>query len=168
MRILSTLTQVFQMTDDVWARHANPWSVWTRFLCLPLLALAIWARVWIGVYAWVPILLLLFWIWLNPRAFPPPKTTNHWASKAVLGERIWLAHPKEELPPHHQTAIAVINTVTMAGFLLCLYGLYALEFWATLTGLLVTIIGKSWFLDRMVWLHQELRTTRKAYQSWER
>ncbi|WP_377193710.1 DUF6653 family protein [Ruegeria meonggei] len=37
------------MKDEVWLRHANPWSVWARVLTpLPLLALAIWSRAWIG------------------------------------------------------------------------------------------------------------------------
>nr|WP_238997445.1 DUF6653 family protein [Mycolicibacterium sp. CBMA 361] len=34
------------MTDAAWRRHANPWSVWTRFAAIPLMMLAIWSRVW--------------------------------------------------------------------------------------------------------------------------
>ena len=36
------------MSDAVWARHANLWSVYTRFTVLPLLVMAIWSRAWIG------------------------------------------------------------------------------------------------------------------------
>lgn len=60
------LADLFQMTDDVWARHANPWSGWTRYSGLPLLILAIWSRVWWGWGAIAPILLVVLWIWLNP------------------------------------------------------------------------------------------------------
>lgn len=37
----------FQMDDDTWARHANPWSVFTHPSVLPLLIVAVWSRVWI-------------------------------------------------------------------------------------------------------------------------
>ncbi|CUH46203.1 hypothetical protein RUA4292_00368 [Ruegeria atlantica] len=44
------------MKDEIWLRHANPWSVWTRVLTpLPLLALAIWSREWIDNWAWVAV-----------------------------------------------------------------------------------------------------------------
>ena len=64
--------QAMVMSDLAWARHANPWSVWTRVPILPLLALAIWSRVWIGAWCWLPLALLIAWILWNPRAFPPP------------------------------------------------------------------------------------------------
>ena len=36
------IARLFGLTGDAWMRHANPISVWTRFSCLSLLALAIW------------------------------------------------------------------------------------------------------------------------------
>ena len=48
------LQRAFGMTDAAWRRHANPWSVWTRFLSLPLLAAAIWTRDWWGWWALAP------------------------------------------------------------------------------------------------------------------
>ena len=168
MKLKSTLAHIFHMTEATWARHANPWSVWTRYLCLPFFVLAIWSWDWIGAYALIPIGLTVLWTWCNPRAFPPPKTTNHWASKAVLGERIWLSHPKPSLPRHHTRAIMVLNILTMAGFIICLYGLYARHVWCSVFGLAITMLGKSWFLDRMVWLHQDLRATKEKYKNWER
>ena len=55
------LTERFMgMKDEVWLRHINPWSVWTRVLTpLPLLALAIWSRAWISGWAWVAVDLVL-------------------------------------------------------------------------------------------------------------
>ena len=35
---------LFGLKGDSWMRHANPWSVWTRFAVLPLLILAVWSR----------------------------------------------------------------------------------------------------------------------------
>ncbi len=154
------------MTDEVWARHTNPLSVWTRYICLPLLVLALWSRVWIGVYAILPVALVVFWTWINPRLFARPKSTDNWASKAVIGERIWLSHPPDQIPAHHHRAIFLLNLISAAGFLMALAGLYALHIWLTLAGTLITILGKSWFLDRMVWLQQDLGQAKEIYRSW--
>ena len=43
------------MSDDSWMRHANPWSVWTRYAAFPVLIAAIWSRVWIGWWALLPV-----------------------------------------------------------------------------------------------------------------
>lgn len=166
MSIESRLSRWFRMTDEVWARHANPWSVWTRYTCLPLLALAVWSRTWIGPWAWLPVALVVLWTWFNPRVFPKPKSTNNWASKAVLGERVWLNRARVPTPPHHARAIRVLNALAAAGFVLCVGGLIALDLWATVSGLVLTILGKSWFLDRMVWLYDEMRGADSAYESW--
>ena len=55
MNIEQKITSLFKMDDKTWSRHANPWSVWTRFLVFPILALAIWSRVWLGWYSLIPI-----------------------------------------------------------------------------------------------------------------
>jgi hypothetical protein len=38
------VASLFGLKGDRWMRHANPWSVWTRFAVLPLLILAVWSR----------------------------------------------------------------------------------------------------------------------------
>ncbi len=48
MTVVQNIAHAFQMTDAVWQRHTNPWSVWTRYASLPLLIVAIWSRVWLG------------------------------------------------------------------------------------------------------------------------
>ena len=40
--------------------------------------------------------------------------------------------------------------------LLLLYGVAMLEIWPTLFGLAVAYLAKLWFIDRMVWLHQDM------------
>ncbi len=166
MSIESRAAKLFQMSDDVWEKHANPWSVWTRYPCLPLLAIAIWSRVWIGWISLLPIALICVWIWINPRVFGKPESTHHWASKAVLGERALLAHSKAGIPAHHQRAIQCINVVTFAGFVLAIYGLVELHVYAAVFGTTITILGKSWFLDRMVWLYQDLSAEHSEYSRW--
>ena len=166
MTIENWLAQCFRMTDEVWERHANPWSVWTRFACLPLLALAIWSRVWIGAWAWLPVLLSLAWIWFNPRVFGRPRSTDNWASRAVLGERLWLNRSAVPVPAHHLPVIVLLNTITAAGALLCIAGLILLVAEAAIFGLVLSVIGKSWFLDRMVWIYQEMYPKNAACQAW--
>lgn len=59
------------MNEELWHRHANPWSVWTRFLAVPAFALAVWSRVCWGWWAMVPIAAVLAWLFLNVWVFPP-------------------------------------------------------------------------------------------------
>lgn len=166
MTILRSVTALFHMTDEVWERHANPWSVWTRYSALPLLVLAVWSRTWWGWWAVVPILLVTLWIWLNPRLFPKPNSTHNWASKAVLGERVWLNRSHLPIPRHHQPVTAFTNAVNSVGFLICLWGLIQLAEWPTVLGLSWVILGKTWFLDRMVWLYDEMSDRHPEYQRW--
>ena len=56
MTFFQQIAETFHMTDAVWERHANPWSVWTRYAGLPLLILAIWSRGWLGLWAIAPVL----------------------------------------------------------------------------------------------------------------
>ena len=60
------------MTNETWEKHANPWSVWSRMITLPILVLAIWSRIWIGWYGWVIVGILVIWLILNPKAFKKP------------------------------------------------------------------------------------------------
>lgn len=159
MNIYSAAERLMGMEDADWRRHANPLSVWTRFSCLPLLVLAIYARQWIGWWALPLFLAAAVWTYLNPRAFPPPADFGAWASRATLGERVFLARDRYGVAPHHVRAANVLTALSAIGLLPLIYGLIALNPWATLTGLVATILPKVWFCDRMVWLHAELTRT---------
>jgi hypothetical protein len=80
------MIKAFGLTDEGWQRHANPWSVYTRIPIPALLALAIWSRKWIGRRSLLPIVAVCVWTAVNPRAFPPPRSADRWASQAVLRE----------------------------------------------------------------------------------
>ena len=92
---------LLNMKDETWEKHANPMSVWTRMITLPFLVFAIWSRVWISWYAWIIVGLLVIWLILNPKAFKKPKSTKNWASKAVLGERVWINRKKVPIPKEY-------------------------------------------------------------------
>jgi len=166
MNIEQKITSLFKMDDKTWSHHANPWSVWTRFIVFPFLALAIWSRVWLGWYSLIPIGVVIFWTWLNPRVFKIPRTTKYWTSRAVLGERVWLRRNQLPVPQHHRKAIVVLNTVTASGIPFFIWGLYSLQLWPTVLGVLLVYLGKMWFLDRMVWIYQDMENSSTEYKGW--
>jgi len=160
------LTRLFGMSKKTWERHANPWSVWTRYLTPPFIVAAIWSRFYIGYWCLIPLGLFLLWTWINPRCFPKPKSTKSWASRGVLGERIWLNRKTIPLPPCHRY---MPNSLAIAGGLSVfpvIYGLYVFDLQATIWGLGLMYVIKSWFFDRMVWIFEDMKN-HQAYQAWE-
>lgn len=156
----------FKMDEKVWMRHSNPWSGITRYPSLPLLLLAVWSRVWLGWWVLLPIILVLVWIWLNPRFFPKPRSTDNWMSKAVFGERVWLNRRTVAIPAHHVPVINIINSISTLGGILCVIGVVQLWLCITVMGTIIVILAKTWFLDRMVWLYEAMRVQHAEYQTW--
>lgn len=156
MDIWQQAERMMGMDDAVWRRHANPASALTRFTVLPLLVLAVWSRVWIGWGAVIAVALVLVWNWWNPRAFAPPRSYDHWMSRGVLGERVFLAH-RRELPAHHQRAAKLLTWASVPGLVLMIWGLWALSWEAAVFGLVLCVLPKVWFVDRMVWILQDWR-----------
>ncbi|MEM8824146.1 MAG: DUF6653 family protein [Pseudomonadota bacterium] len=146
--------RMMAMDDATWARHANPWSGVTRFSVLPLLVLAIWSRVWLGWWCLVAVGLVLVWNWANTRVFPPPSAFDHWMSRAVLGERIFLEH-RAELPGHQRRAAHVLAWASLPGLGLAVWGLWALWWEGAVFGTVLAIVPKVWFCDRMVWIQYD-------------
>ncbi len=159
---------LFQMDERVWERHANPWSVWTRFATFPFLMLAIWSWHWIGWACLVPISLLAAWLWLNPRIFPPPSSTQSWASRAVMGERVFMLRVLHPVPVEHTNVITLLGIATsVSGFLMAGGFLTAEPITFTVGGLLL-IVFKFWFCDRMAWLFDEMSEDVPEYRAWRR
>lgn len=145
------------MSEAVWMRHANPWSGWTRMTIPPLFALAIWSRDWIGWGAVGAVVLVCVWTWLNPRLFRAPAHLGAWMSQGVLGERIWLDQRRNRggTAPHHARVPILLAWVSGLGVLPFAWGLWQLQLWPVLTGLILILGGKLWFIDRMVWIATE-------------
>lgn len=154
MDVYGSLERLMTMRDADWRRHANPWSGWTRVSALPLLALAIWSRVWIGWWALGAALLVLVWIWVNPRAFPEPRSLDAWMTRGVLGERVFLEH-RDEVAPGHVRAAAVLSWLSLPGTVVMIWGLAALWWEGAVFGTILAMLPKLWFIDRMVWLHRD-------------
>jgi len=166
MTLERKLASAMSMDDATWLRHANPWSVWTRASVLPLVILAVWSRNWLGAWSWAAIVASLAWMWANPRVFRRPKTLDNWASRGVLGERVWLNRDIVPVPERHRVVPHVLNGVTAVGAAFVLWGLIRLAVWPTLLGSVLIYCGKLWFLDRMVWLYEDMIVENERYRSW--
>jgi hypothetical protein len=157
MSVEKSVAKAFGLEGDAWLRHANPWSVYTRIPIPALLVLAVWSRVWLGWWCLVPLAAVVVWTIVNPRVFPPPRSLDHWASRAVLGEKCWEARRERPIPKHHLVAPWLFTGLNAAGVPFVVWGLVVLDPWLTAFGLTVHMAGKNWFIDRMALLYDEMR-----------
>ena len=160
------IANLFKLTDENWMKHANPWSVWTRYSVLPIIMLAFWSRVWIGWWSVIPVIISLAWVFFNPLLFKKPKSTKNWASKAVLGERVWLDRDKIAVPDYHKTAPKILNGISSVGMVLSIWAIVTLSIWPAILGISLAYLGKSWYLDRMVWIYEDMKHL-PEYGKWE-
>jgi hypothetical protein len=163
------VAKAFGLDGEHWMRHANPASVWTRFTVLSLIALAVWSRDWIGIWCLIPVALAVTWMYVNPLFFKAPKSTRNWASRGVLGERIWVDRKTVELPAEFRSgAVATItNGLGALGIALLVYGLVELDLLLVVTGLLLTHIPKAWYIDRMSLLFAAMARRDPKYAAWD-
>ena len=152
----SQLARAFGLDGEGWQRHANPWSVYTRIPVPVLLAAAVWSRRWLGGWSLLPGGLVCVWTAVNPTLFPPPRSLDHWASKAVLGEIVWSRRRTTPVPPRHRVAPWLLTDLSIAGLPFVVRGLVDLDGRLVVAGLAVHMAGKLWFLDRMVWLYEDV------------
>jgi hypothetical protein len=159
---------LFGLQGERWMRHANPASVWTRFAVLPALVLSVWSRDWIGWWCLLPVAASIAWLLVNPLFFPPPTSTRNWASKGVLGERIWTERDRSSLPPQFRSAAPnVAQTFQVVGMVPLVVGLVVFEPVAVVLGVLIVQVGKCWFIDRMVLLFDAMKATDPEVAAWD-
>lgn len=157
MSLTARVAKAFGLSgEDAWRRHANPWSVYSRIPVPLLLVFAIWSRVWLGWWSLVPVGIVVLWTIVNPRVFPPPRSMDSWASRAVMGEQVWARRSEIPVPDRHLWAPIALSVLSAAGLPFLVWGLIALEPWVTALGLVIQTSGKMWFLDRMVWLYDDV------------
>jgi hypothetical protein len=163
------VAKLFGLSGDGWMHHANPWSVWTRFAVLPMLVVSVWSRDWIGWWSLIPIGLSVVWMMTNPLFFKTPKSTRNWASKGVFGERIW-ADRKDVAIPAKFLKSQVPNIATIGqglAVIILAYGLVRLDLVVVIAGTLMCQVAKSWYIDRMVLLFEDMKERSPEYASWD-
>ncbi|PRX51279.1 hypothetical protein B0I33_101432 [Prauserella shujinwangii] len=87
----------------VFARHSHPWSAWTRWLSAPLALVPVWTRRRGHAVAFAA------WMVVNPVLFPRPRTQDAWATRAMLGEELWIT----ERPRDAALAVNAAATAAM-------------------------------------------------------
>lgn len=140
------------MSDDSWRRHANPWSVFTRFAAIPVMILAIWSRIWIGWWALLPVFVVIVWLWINPHAFRPVTAKSSWAAKGIYGERKWL---EGQSSGDFRAILRFLMATGIVGFILLAWGLWKLHGWAVLCGTILIIMAQLWRIDRLGILYEQ-------------
>ncbi len=168
MTLERKIANVFNLSDENWKKHSNPISVWTRYSVLPIIILSFWSRIWLGWWCVIPALISMLWMFYNPVFFKKPKSTKNWASKAVLGERVFLNRDRIEIPKNHRIPLhAILNTISSLGLIIAIWSTVYYSTWGAVLGVSIAYLGKSWFLDRMVWLYEDMKNDNETYKSWE-
>jgi hypothetical protein len=156
---------VSRLDAAAWMRHASPWSVILRNTVLPSLIVAFWCRIWLGWRAAIPIADALLWTWVNPHLFPAPPSPDHRTSKSVPGG-VWLNRDAVPVPGYHRRVPAILSAVGAIGLLFVAWGVLFFDPWPFLTGAVMVYMGKLWYLDRVVWLWQDMEHATGEYRSW--
>lgn len=75
--------------DRRWAGRSHPLCVYSRLAAALALIVVLTTHRSLGVYALVPVGICLFFILVNPFVFPAPEDDKSWATRSVLGQRLW-------------------------------------------------------------------------------
>jgi hypothetical protein len=73
-----------RLLREIFKHHSNPWSAWTRLLSVPLVFVPIWTR------SWREGAIVVVWLIVNPIMFREPNNDKAWATRAMLGEEMWI------------------------------------------------------------------------------
>jgi hypothetical protein len=92
---------IARMRRAMFARHANPWSAWSRWASTPLVLLPVWTR------RRSHALMVAIWFALNPVIFSKIHDERSWATRAMLGEELWISRR----PRDSAAALSVVTSL---------------------------------------------------------
>ena len=67
---------------------------------------------------------------------------------------------------HHRTTPNILSSISGIGMLFVFRGVLLFDIWPTVFGMALVYYGKLWFLDRMVWLWEDMKDANEEYRSW--
>ena len=79
--------------------------------------------------------------------------------------RIISNRDKIDIPKHHKILPNILNAISSIGMLLSIWSIVKLSIWPAILGVSLAYLGKSWYLDRMVWLYEDMKHIPK-YKKW--
>ncbi|MFC5368069.1 DUF6653 family protein [Salinirubrum litoreum] len=131
------------VTTAFWEPHASPRSVWPLIAAYPILLLAIYRR--------SPTLLggTVLGVVTNLLLVSPPETDEAWATRVVLGERVWLNRGLRSEPG--TLGLLAVGGVLHLGTMRAALRQDRLR---TLVGGAVSMVLMLVFFDRMVRLYE--------------
>jgi hypothetical protein len=155
-------------TEEVWARRANPFTVWSRLATLPLFALALWSRQWFDPWFLVALVVLLLWSIAAPRVVPPPSSTGSWVSRATFGERIRAAKDRWEVDSGLKQVITVLAIAGSLGTIIMVSGALLYDPLLAIGGGVLMLAAKLTYFDRSARLYDEVAQEDPEVRDWVR
>ena len=147
MDVIRLAERSMSMDDTQWMRHATPLGAWTRFICLPLLAIAVWGG-----------------IWLTPRAIPPLSTANRVAQGAFVSRAV-LDRRSVPIPAHRRDWALLLAFLPAPRRPPLVRSLRHLDMTMTVLGILRATLPRIWFADRMIRFHDGMKGADPSHES---
>jgi hypothetical protein len=68
------------------------------------------------------------------------------------------------VPERHRTVPSILSAVSGTGMLFVVWGVFWFDPWPTVFGMALVSCRKRWFLDRMVWLWEDIRDATEEFK----
>ncbi len=62
--------------------------------------------------------------------------------------------------------IQLLNVISSLGMGMVIWATVTYSIWGAVFGVTLAYLGKSWYLDRMIWLFEDMKSTNEEYKSW--
>ncbi|MDF2177366.1 hypothetical protein P2G88_03790 [Aliiglaciecola sp. CAU 1673] len=149
-----------------WVRHIHPYCLYCGYVSLLMILGALWWRPYLGLWTLLPISMGVLWLWQGPRLLEPPKTSKRWASRAVLGIRVWRNRKQIPIGAEHLDMVRIILGLLSGTWLMLFTALILQHSHLAVAGFSLLLLSQSWFLDRMVWLFDDMARNHADYNNW--